>query len=61
MPRSVVPVVVDNRVMDSRVQHLGKLYVNNIRAAHRMPLGKSESVYSNHYTSVCSEPSTEIL
>lgn len=53
MPRSVVPVVMDNRVMDNRVQHLGKLYVNNIRAAHRMPLGTSESIYSNHYTSVC--------
>lgn len=50
MPRStaVVPVVLDNRV-----QHLGKLYIHNIRAAQRLPLGTSDHVYSNHYTSVC--------
>jgi hypothetical protein len=53
---AVVPVVLDNRV-----QHLGKLYVNNLRAAHRMPpLGTSDTVYSNHYTSVCSIPSSKV-
>ncbi|POS80238.1 hypothetical protein DHEL01_v201363 [Diaporthe helianthi] len=48
MPRSaaVVPVVLDNRV-----QHLGKLYTDNLRAAHRLPLGTSDHVYSNRYTS----------
>ncbi|KAJ0118740.1 hypothetical protein N8I77_001472 [Diaporthe amygdali] len=44
--RSVVPVALDNRM-----QHFGRLYVNNIRAAHRPPLGTSEAIYSNHYTS----------
>lgn len=48
MPRSVVPVVLDNRV-----QHLGRTYVNSIRAAHRLPLSTSESIFPNHYTSVC--------
>lgn len=47
MPRSVVPVVLDNRV-----QHLGRMYVNNLRAAHRLPLSKSDSMFPNHYTSV---------
>ncbi|KKY34793.1 hypothetical protein UCDDA912_g05222 [Diaporthe ampelina] len=46
MPRSVVPVVLDNRV-----QHLGRLYVNNLRAAHRLPLSTSDAIYTNHYTS----------
>lgn len=55
MPRStaVVPVVLDNRV-----QHLGKLYIHNIRAAQRLPLGTSDHVYSNHYTSVCHSPNS---
>lgn len=48
MPRSVAPVALDNRV-----QHLGRLYVNNFRAAHRLPPGTSDTIYSNHYTSVC--------
>lgn len=48
MPRSVVPVVLDNRV-----QHLGRMYVNNLRAAHRLPLGTSDSIFPNRYTSVC--------
>lgn len=48
MPRSVVPVVLDNRV-----QHLGRMYVNNIRAAHRIAPGTSDAIYSNQYTSVC--------
>lgn len=48
MPRSVVPVVLDNRV-----QHLGRMYVNNIRAAHRLPLGTSDAMFPNRYTSVC--------
>ncbi|KAL1870212.1 hypothetical protein Daus18300_005277 [Diaporthe australafricana] len=46
MPSSVVPVV-----LDKRVQHLGKLYAYNLRAANRLPLGKSDAMYSNHYTS----------
>lgn len=48
MPRSVVPVVLDNRV-----QHLGRMYVNNLRAAHRLPLSKSDSMFPDRYTSVC--------
>lgn len=51
MPRSVVTVPV---VLDNRVQHLGKLYVNSIRSAHKLPAaGTSTTMYSNHYTSVC--------
>lgn len=45
--------------MDKRVQHLGRLYAYNLRAANRLPLGKSDAMYSNHYTSVCASPTKE--